>query len=1073
MLLNFISREETFAGRAAALLAVFVLQSFITFAQTDSTKKDLRFDLGITRDRNINLWPIFKRTFSSSETDKQILFPIYRSYQNLKLKEKRSHLLPLYWQDSSKEGKNFRMISTFYPSLYHTSINYAENTKTYTFLEFAPRINILEFKKSPDGLIMQNNLLFFLWYKNNQHSQKSHLVVFPVYWQFSSPRKENHTLLPIYSYGEYNKRAKKYFAITPLFWHFYSPKRSSSLLAPVWWSRTIIRQNDSIRSRLLLPIYFSHRSQFANNKVVFPVIWSLNNTGYKSLTIAPLLSVGQSTNTNRSHLMLTPLFWQFAREESKSTTLFPFIWIYKWQTRLDHYKSLVVFPIYWHRTDDTQKSNIVFPLLWSKATANYRSFTLLPLLSVGKSPDKSLSHVAITPLFWQFKTPEKKTNALLPVWYYSKKTDENSNRTNNIIFPLYWGWQRDSQQGNVFFPIMWRLKSTNYLLFSIFPIFSYGKSNDGRSGYTAITPIYWRFKTTEGKGQLLFPFWWERNKTQEGQIKNVSQVILFYWKYKDSERKHQGLFPLAWRFKNQNRSSFTIFPLLSIGQRDNNERKYLSVTPIFWQFKNQHRTFSTLIPVWWSKTDFTSKNVKHFKLLIPVYFLQRDTIKTRRVIFPLAWRFKNPHYRSFTLVPIFSQGQNSDKTIIHRTISPLFWYFKNPSGYTSALLPFFWRSKYGEGKLSSERTILFPIYFYTNNSDNQNRIVFPVIWDLNNGDYKSLTIIPLFSFGRNDDNTQNHFAITPLFYSIKKQNYTSKVLFPIWWSIRDKNRQGTKSKDILFPIYWSFQNQHRSVKVLFPIVWNIRSAKSKSTTVIPVFSKGISRNGIEHLAVTPIYWMFKTAQMTRTLLLPAYSLYNDRAGNRKFNILFFLFRNSKMDGDTSMRIVWPIIEHSKNADYRYFRFAPLIWSKQGRHFSYFTIQPFFYKNKSESQTTSRLLWELYVHRNVYGTKKSNRILWKFVEWEKHSNGDKEFRVLHLLYANSKINGKVEKSLFPLYYITKDSNGNKSLSVMLYFYNSMKRNIPNTTEFYQEERIFWLIRIRSNYRILKEKGIELD
>lgn len=1073
MLLNYVFRGKTSVGKITVLLALFVLQTLTASAQADSTKKDLRFDLGITRDRNINLWPIFKRTISRNETDKQILFPIYRSYQSLMLKEKRSHLLPLYWRDSSKERKNFRVISTFYPSLYHTSTSYTENTKTYTFLEFAPRINILEFRKSPDGLIMQNNLLFFLWYKNNQLTKKSHLVVFPAYWQFSSPRKENHTLFPIYSYGKYAKQTKNYFAITPLFWRFYSPKRSSSLLAPIWWSRTIIRNNDSTRTKLLLPIYFSHRSQFANNKVVFPVIWNLNSPSYKSLTIAPLLSIGHGNGTNRSHIMLTPLFWQFSREESKSTTLFPFIWIYQWHTRFDHYNSLIIFPIYWHRTDDTQKSNIIFPLLWSKATANYKSFTLLPFLSVGKSPDKSYSHLAVTPLFWQLKNPEKKTNTLLPIWYYSKKTDESSIRTNNIVFPLYWGWQRDSQQGNVLFPIMWRLKNTNYLSFSIFPIFSYGKSNDGKSGYTAITPIYWRFRTAEGKGQLLFPFWWERNKTQEGEVKNSSQVILFYWKYRDSERKHQGVFPLAWRFKNQNRSSFTFFPLLSIGQRDNNERKYLSVTPVFWQFKNQHRTLNTLIPFWWSKTDFTSKNIKHFKLLIPVYFSQRDTVKVRRVIFPVIWRFKNPRYSSFTFIPLFSHGKNSNKTIKHLTISPLFWHFKNPTGYTSTLLPLFWRSKYGEGKLASERTILFPIYFYSNNSDSQNRIVFPLVWNLNNSDYRSFTVIPLFSLGRNDDNTQNHFAITPLFYSISKPNYTSKVLFPVWWSIRDKNRHGIKSKDILFPIYWSLQNQHRSAKVLFPIVWNFRSAKSKSFTFIPLFSKGISQNGVEYIAATPIFWRFKTDQMQRTMLLPAYTSYSDKTGNRKLNILFFLFRSSKMNGDSCISIIWPIIERSKNKDFRYFRFAPLIWSRHGRDFSYFTVQPFFYKNKSQSQTTSRLLWELYVHRNVYGAKKSNRILWKFVEWEKHSNGDKEFRVLHLLYANSKINGKTEKSLFPLYYKTKDNNGNKSLSVMLYFYNSIKRNIPNTTEFYQEERIFWLIRIRSNYRILKEKGIEID
>jgi hypothetical protein len=151
----------------------------------------------------------------------------------------------------------------------------------------------------------------------------------------------------------------------------------------------------------------------------------------------------------------------------------------------------------------------------------------------------------------------------------------------------------------------------------------------------------------------------------------------------------------------------------------------------------------------------------------------------------------------------------------------------------------------------------------------------------------------------------------------------------------------------------------------------------------------------------------------------------------------------------------------------------LVWSKKSPAFSYFTIQPFFYHSLSKENETYRILWELFVHRDQSGVKRSNSILWKVTTWDRYTNGDHDFRLLYLLYANSNVNGKVEKSLFPFYYLTKDSNGNRSLSAVFYFYNSLKRKIPNTKEYYQEERIFWLIRIRSNYKVLKQKGIEVE
>lgn len=224
--------------------------------------------------------------------------------------------------------------------------------------------------------------------------------------------------------------------------------------------------------------------------------------------------------------------------------------------------------------------------------------------------------------------------------------------------------------------------------------------------------------------------------------------------------------------------------------------------------------------------------------------------------------------------------------------------------------------------------------------------------------------------------------------------------------------------------------------------------------------------------ITPLYWQLDSKSIHRTVLFPLFSSYSDSSKNNKFNLLLFLFRHSHSPDSTSTSIIWPFIERSKGINSKYFRFAPLVWMKKSPEFSYFTIQPFYYFSKSDENETYRFLWEVYVHRIQNEVKKSNSILWKVVTWSRYSNGDKDFRVLHLLYANSNLDGKIEKSLFPLYYFTKDNNGNRSLSVMLYFYNSLRRKIADTNDYYMEERIFWLLRFRSNYWQLKQKGIEV-
>lgn len=1065
-----------FKSQISTILLLLVLTFQVpiqAFAQSDTTKKDMSFDFGFTRDENINLWPVYKRTVTNFEIDKQLIFPIYQNYQNLRLGEKSIRFIPFFWKDSSKINENLRVVSTYYPSLIHISKDKKETTKTFTFLEVAPYINLLEFKKSPDGLIMQNNLLFFLWYKNNLVTKRSHFVVFPAYWQFKKPSKLTYTLLPLYSYGSYLNGKNHYRAITPLYWRFYSSNRNSNLFLPIWWNRNIITKKDTVSSKLAIPLYYSYKDISKNNKVLFPVIWSLKNSRYKSLTIVPLLSIGRNSDSTRNHLVVSPLFWHIKNNETESTTLFPIVWSNRWNTRYERYSSLIIFPIYWSNRDNNSFRQIIPPLIWTKNTPSYNSFTIIPLLSIGSSPNKTEGHLIVTPLFWHNKTINSVSNTLIPIWRYKKIGDGENVIFNNFVFPLYWGWKRPDNKGNILFPIILNFKNTNYHSFTFLPLTTVGKSTDGKRSFTAITPLYWRFKTLEGNGQLLFPFWYQNSKTKDGELVSASRVAFLFWRYNDSERKHKGFFPLAWNLKNSNSHSFTFLPIYSYGKNKKMRNNYLAITPLFWHFRNPYRSFNTLFPLWWNKTDYSEKPSNLFNLIIPFYFSVSDSNTIKRVVFPIAWRFKNYYYISFTFVPLFSFGRSTYSNSSHLVVSPLFWRFKRDEGNTTTLLPIYWHSEYGFDDSKTSNTVIFPIIWSSKSPEQDNLILFPMIWSIDNSSYKSLTFAPLFSFGSSYDNSSKHLVLTPLFYNFKNSQRRNTVLFPLWWSKRSVSSKITDKANVLFPIIWSFKNQQRKVNVVFPISWQLSNSRSKSYTFFPLFSKGENKNGSKYLAVSPLYWQFDSKLSHRKILFPIFTSYNDTTKRKQFDILFILVRRNSAPNSSELSILWPIIERDKDIDYHYFRFAPLIWGKKSADFSYFTIQPFFYHSISKEKEAFRVLWELFVHQHQFDVKKSNSILWQVARWDKYTNGDKEFRILYLLFCNSHINGNTEKSLFPFYYLTKEKNGNRSLSVMLYFYNSLKRQIPKTKEFYQEERIFWLIRIRSNYRILKQKGINVE
>ena len=184
-----------------------------------------------------------------------------------------------------------------------------------------------------------------------------------------------------------------------------------------------------------------------------------------------------------------------------------------------------------------------------------------------------------------------------------------------------------------------------------------------------------------------------------------------------------------------------------------------------------------------------------------------------------------------------------------------------------------------------------------------------------------------------------------------------------------------------------------------------------------------------------------------------------------------LFRRVQKPGYVKTSFIWPICERLKSDNAKSFRIAPIIWSSKRDNTSMFSVQPFFYSSRNNNKKLFYLLWILYRHEKIPNSFNAHSVFYKLFTRDHYSDGDFESRFAYLLFTNLKMDGKREKSLWPFYHMVQESNGDKNKTIFLGFYNYFKQYIPEIKEYYEEERIFWLLRLRSNYDYLKKSGYD--
>jgi hypothetical protein len=656
---------------------------------------------------------------------------------------------------------------------------------------------------------------------------------------------------------------------------------------------------------------------------------------------------------------------------------------------------------------------------------------------------------------------------------------------------------------------------------------------------THLFPVYW-FNNKKGKSlrvlSLYYPslFHYEYTKRDSLQLTSVLELApglsffsissspqgayiennLFFllWYKNDLKRanSHFVLFPLIWKYKSPDKSSFTLFPLFTMGHRST-DRRFLGITPFFWHVSNFGTKRTILFPLFWLTKTGLGENLNRRTVLFPFYFGYKNKYYTNRVLFPFLFSFKNETYKSFTFFPFFSEGHSPDRSKTHFSATALYWHTKDTTGHSNVLFPFWWNGKHDSKNAFKHYNIVFPVYWssdkkYTNRYSNaartsihdtlksSARVYFPFVWKFTNKRYHSFTLFPFYSIGKSTDEKNSHISIGSLFWNFKHEHGSKSVLFPFWWSGKSQDKNSNGKYRVLFPLWWSFHstytdpsyihNTFTTNSVFFPLIWKLKDEKRSSLTIFPFFSRRRSADGLDqHLFVTPFFGITTNNDLFHntynSYLFPFFN-YENNAGSTKLNVLLFLYRTEHSPYRKSTSVIWPLCEYAEDSiagtanrtgfKKRSFHLFPFIWYAKSPDSYMISILPVYSYRRDSSSVTKHILWPLYRSKNVFGISHTSSILWQVFRFERDNNGDGGVRIFYRIFSNIHKDGDTEKSIFPFVYKTTKKDGGFYRSYFLSFYNYRKHKIENTNYYYQEERIFWLLRLRSNFKSLKDKGV---
>jgi len=690
-----------------------------------------------------------------------------------------------------------------------------------------------------------HSLLPFYFRRNSPNEKLTAAGVFPLwlYYRSFADGGKSGGLFPFAFFG--SRKDRSHAIVFPLFWRFRSADSASTLLFPLFY-----RSWDKLAQKtIIFPLlYVSAEDDRGGYRFQFPFYWNIVDRRSKTeTTVAPLYF--RHTDTKGYAAGIPPLlFW--GGGERRHFALFPIFWWFRDDAR--DRTTTVVGP-YLHRTQGGETTDAIFPLFHYRRGAragggDETSLTLFPLFhyrqdaqsTVFASPvaawlrrsDKQVGFAG--PYFW-YRSPTVAAR-LVPLLYLDHTQLDTGERTRmwgpviatdgpghqaRVAFPLWAHYKNSKEEGTYLFPTFFRLRR-----------------NDGYRLDTFF-PLVWLSQSPSAHTTVLGPYF-----THHSPERTSSGILPFY--YRETTDTHD-LFvtPLFAHLKNRKEGREKTFAWLYL-QSAQGPNLLRTVLPIFYQWRDRDTSAAVGFPLYWhfaNKSEGTSTTVAG-----PLYWTKSGSEHTRGFLSAWYSRDGEKHTGSDALVPLFYEKHTPDSQTLLTV----------PFGFKSAKDSLWWYvtplSFYHHDHLTDTRTLVIPpLLHYSSSSPERSLSSWLLLFWRSSNITSSMTIgLPLF-YDFHSYHQSRFSMVLPLFFHYRNEGAgTSTTMAPLFF----RYASPTDSTTIAFPLLWRFWSPDRATTIVFPFYFNVRRPTSDITYVFPniYYRKGLASDaGTSHLFVFP-FW---------------------------------------------------------------------------------------------------------------------------------------------------------------------------------------------------------------------------
>jgi hypothetical protein len=371
----------------------------------------------------------FVGTYTDARESDLYIFPTF-FHQRRADGSRVDTLPPLFWHSEGPGGRNTTVIGPWYDQraegVHNTGffpvIFYARNSER----SFAVVPPLLLFHKH-DYKTDERRLLFaLLWHTSGKWGRtttvfplwwsadvggNSHLVVFPILWQYADAKADSASTLAGPFYWSRHGTARTYgvlpiawhssdpadgsgaTGVMPLFYESHGPQRKTFMTALFGWKRSPSTRFTYVGP--VVPLWVSHTSVASetHTTVVTPLLLYTRSRPDSTLTTVAGL-FWHHRDVTSSMTMALPLYYDFHDFDLTRTTVF-FPLFFRHANEVAG-TSLAIAPLYYSHTTPAGSTTVGFPLYWDFEGKDTRTTLLLPLFARWRRPD----HVS----WWTFPT---------------------------------------------------------------------------------------------------------------------------------------------------------------------------------------------------------------------------------------------------------------------------------------------------------------------------------------------------------------------------------------------------------------------------------------------------------------------------------------------------------------------------------------------------------------------------------------------------------------------------------------------------------------------------------------------